>query len=275
MTKVPTFATTGGYVKLYRSMLEWEWIGDPNVVTVFVQIMLRTNREAKRWQGVDIPAGSFLTSRDTLAASCGLSEKQVRRALDVLESGRTITRSRAGTGQLVTLVKWAEYQEQAVTQGRSRADERAEAGPKQGRNRAATEEVIRKREGEKLRMNERLAAFRERCLEIHRSRSILDKEQSKLFFEYWTEISPNGKKHRWEFQKTFDIALRMQNWKSRIKPLNSTPHGRQESSVERLARQIAAGELGDEAQAELSRAAGTAQNGGTEHTIDADFEVRD
>lgn len=130
-----------GYVKVYRSLLEWEWIGDPNVLSVFIQILLRVNHEEKRWQGHTIPRGSFITSRDTLAKACGLSEKQVRRALDVLEMGRTITRNRAGTGQLVTLEKWEDYQGTDRQQGRSRAASRAVRGPFEGRSRAATEEV--------------------------------------------------------------------------------------------------------------------------------------
>ncbi len=141
-----------GFVKLHRKLLNWEWIGDPNVVAVFVQILLRVNREPKRWKGIDIPIGSFFTSRATLAASCGLTEKQVRRALDVLELGRSIERKRAGSGLLLSLVKWEEYQEKEPKQGRQRADNRAEVGPdeghSQGRQRATTEEVEKERSKE-------------------------------------------------------------------------------------------------------------------------------
>ena len=140
-----------GWVKLHRSILDWQWIGDPNVVVVFLQILLRVNRVAKRWQGIDIPPGSFVTSRETLAQSCGLSEKQVRRALEVLKGAETIGTERAGLGQMVSLRNWEEYQEDATTEGRTGASRRAEAGPKQGRSRAGTEEG---REREKGRREE-------------------------------------------------------------------------------------------------------------------------
>lgn len=149
-----------GYVKLHRKLLGWEWISDPNVVAVLVQIMLRVNREPKRWKGIDIPIGSFFTSRATLAASCGLTEKQVRRALDVLEEGRTIDRVRAGSGLLVSLVKWEEYQESEPKQGRTRADVRAEAGPDEGRKRATTKEVEKERSREDEKSPEGDAADR-------------------------------------------------------------------------------------------------------------------
>lgn len=134
-------STPGGYVKLFRSIVDWEWAADPNVLSVFVHIMVRVNREAKTWQGIAIPAGAFLTSRSTLAEKCGLTEKQVRRALDVLERADSIKRERAGFGLLVTLVNWAQYQEAEATKGRKKADRGAGSGPEQGRNRATTEEV--------------------------------------------------------------------------------------------------------------------------------------
>lgn len=137
-----------GYVKLHRQLLGWEWIGDPIVLAVFVQILLRTNREPKRWQGIDIPAGSFFTSRTTLAERCGLTEKQVRRALDVLEQGRTIERTRAGQGLLLSLVKWEEYQESEGKKGRLRADQGPNIGPTEGRERATTKEVEKERSKE-------------------------------------------------------------------------------------------------------------------------------
>ena len=37
-------------------------------------------------------------------------------------------------------------------------------------------------------------------------------ENLKLFFWYWTEKSPNGKKERWEKETTFDINLRFYKW---------------------------------------------------------------
>lgn len=135
-----TGAPTVGWVKLHRKLLDWQWIGDPNVLSVFIQIMLRVNREPKMWQGIPIPPGSFLTSRDTLARACGITEKQARRALDVLIRAGTITTNRAGSGQMVSLQNWEEYQGDDAEQGRSRADRRAGSGPKQGRSRAVTRE---------------------------------------------------------------------------------------------------------------------------------------
>jgi len=34
---------SSGWVKLHRSMSEWEWYGEPNVVVLFVDLILKGN----------------------------------------------------------------------------------------------------------------------------------------------------------------------------------------------------------------------------------------
>jgi hypothetical protein len=208
-----------GFVKLHRKLLKWEWIGDPNIVTVLVHVMLRVNREPKRWQGIDIPIGSFLTSRSSLAASCGLTEKQVRRALDKLEEGRTIDKVRAGSGLLISLVKWEEYQENGTAQGRTRADDGQESGPDEGRTRATTKEVkkLRSREVESGAAKPPRDAdwFKEECKKVvEEFPDVLVKSERAPFFDYWTEPSETGRL-RFAAQKFFDFKRRMQNWQRR------------------------------------------------------------
>lgn len=140
-----------GWVKLSRSLLDWEWMGDPNVVTVYLQVLLRANYEAKRWQGIDIPAGSVLTSHASLAKSCGLSEKQTRRALEVLKQGRLVDTKRAGQGQLVSLLPCGFHDGDGSEQGRLRADQRAGRGQTEGRLRADRGQQLKKDKKERSR----------------------------------------------------------------------------------------------------------------------------
>ena len=34
----------------------------------------------------------------------------------------------------------------------------------------------------------------------------------KAFVDYWTEKKPNGKKEKWDMEKTFDVNLRLKKW---------------------------------------------------------------
>lgn len=79
---------------------------------------------------------------------------------------------------------------------------------------------------------ERLAAFRLLCLKVHREANVLTNAQAKAFFEHWTEISDGGKKHRWEYERTFNVKLRMCKWRDnevkwgRFTPSQEAPHAR-------------------------------------------------
>lgn len=212
-------------------MLAWEWIGDANVVAVFVNILLRVNREPKRWKGIDIPSGSYFTSRHNLALACGISDKQVRRALDSLEKGRTIDRVRAGSGLLITLVKWEEYQLSEGSEGRTRAGSRADGGPQvgpdEGRKRATTKEVKKERSKEVEKREEsgasahtpkslidpvKLEAFKAACAKVAEANpDRMPTSERAGFFAYWTEQSASGKM-RFEGEKYFDHGRRMDTW---------------------------------------------------------------
>lgn len=76
--------TETGYIRLPRCILDGEIAGKPQALAVFVHILVRANREPKTWHGVRIDRGQFVTSRRLLSKSCGLSEHQVRTALQIL-----------------------------------------------------------------------------------------------------------------------------------------------------------------------------------------------
>lgn len=76
--------TETGYIRLPRRILDGEIASKPQALAVFVHILVRANREPKTWHGVRINRGQFVTSRRSLSKSCGLSEHQVRTALQIL-----------------------------------------------------------------------------------------------------------------------------------------------------------------------------------------------
>ena len=74
-----------GWICLHRQLLEWEWYGDINTKTLFIHCLLRANHKPKKWQGIDVPVGSFITGRKVLSVETGLSEQQVRTSLTRLK----------------------------------------------------------------------------------------------------------------------------------------------------------------------------------------------
>jgi hypothetical protein len=136
-----------GYVKLRRSLLEWEWYDDHNATRLLIHLLVSVNYQDKRWKGTLIKKGSIALSWNTLSEGCGLSVKQCRTAMKKLESSGEVARLRAGRYQLVSLVKWDKMQIEEVHGAVKGADK----GQDEGRMRATTKESKEYKEREEER----------------------------------------------------------------------------------------------------------------------------
>jgi len=100
-----------GFIKLYRKLADWGWYRDPNVLSVFIHILLLANWEDREWQGKIIKRGSFITSIEHLSAECGLSVRQMRTVLDKLLYTQEIDKQTTNRYTLITVIKYNDYQE--------------------------------------------------------------------------------------------------------------------------------------------------------------------
>ena len=92
----------GGWVRFMRSITNTKTWDNPNATAVYAHCLMRANINPEIVKGVPLDAGQFITSTKRFAEECNLSEKQMRSALDLLESDNLIKRSliknRAGNG---------------------------------------------------------------------------------------------------------------------------------------------------------------------------------
>lgn len=147
-----------GWIKLKRSLLEWEWYSDHNATRLLVHLLVSVNYEDKRWRGIMIKAGSMALSWDTLSEGSGLSVKQCRVAMDKLEKSGEVGRERAGNFQVVSLVKWEKIQsgeKETDEIGQREGSVRAGKGQGKGRRGATTKEYKEREEGNNLRIEEK------------------------------------------------------------------------------------------------------------------------
>ena len=99
-----------GWIKLHRSLLEWEWWSDMNVRNLWLTILLLANHDEKKWQGQTIASGQLVTSLQHLAVRSGLSIQQTRTALDKLKSTGEINTQSTNKNTIITVIKWADFQ---------------------------------------------------------------------------------------------------------------------------------------------------------------------
>ena len=126
----------GGYVKLYRSYIDWEWFSDYKTAHLWTYLLCRAQWEDTRWRGIQIRRGQLLESLPNIAAKTGMSVMSVRTALNHLKTTGEITDEVTGFGRLITIVKYEEYQSQEL-EG-NKPSNREPTGYQQGSNRELT-----------------------------------------------------------------------------------------------------------------------------------------
>lgn len=100
-----------GYIKLYRSLLDWEWYSDNNTFRLWLYCLLKANYSDTKWRGIDIERGSFVTSMNKLSLGTGLSVQQVRTSLQKLLSTDEVTHKPHSKYSIITINNYEQYQE--------------------------------------------------------------------------------------------------------------------------------------------------------------------
>ena len=101
---------SNGWIKIHRKLLDWEWYDEPNVMRLFLHLLLKANHKDKSYRGTVIKKGTLLTGRDLLAKETGLSIQQIRTAINKLKSTNEITIKTNKQGSVIQIVKYEEYQ---------------------------------------------------------------------------------------------------------------------------------------------------------------------
>lgn len=98
------------FIKLYEKITEWEWYDDAPTFRVFTHLLLTANWKATRWHGVEVKRGQRIISFRGLADETGLSERQVRTAIEHLKSTHELTQQSTHHYTTVTIENYDKYQ---------------------------------------------------------------------------------------------------------------------------------------------------------------------
>ncbi len=132
-----------GYIKLHRSMRDWEWYHDLPVYRLFTCMLFMANWKDKRWQGLEVKRGQFVSSLGNLSDETGLTVKQIRRALEKLESTGEVVSKRTNKYSIYTIVNYGSYQD----------DDRDEGTQKT--NKGQAEGTLRANKGQQLKKDKK------------------------------------------------------------------------------------------------------------------------
>lgn len=99
-----------GYVRLPVDFPdEWEWWDEHNTTRLFLFCMMRANHKPKKWRGITIERGQFVTSLARLSEGTSLSVQTVRTCLNRLKSTHQLTCKSTSKMTVVTICEYDTY----------------------------------------------------------------------------------------------------------------------------------------------------------------------
>jgi len=123
---------SGGFIKIHRIMTKWQWYQNSKMVHILIHFILSANHAERKWQGITLLPGQFISGRKAISKVTGLSEKSIRTCIKKLEKCGEVATKTANRFTVFTLLKWEEYQ-MLDYKG---ANKGANKGPTKGQQRA-------------------------------------------------------------------------------------------------------------------------------------------
>lgn len=102
--------TSEGFVKIHRSILNWQWFSKKNMVQFWLYLLLKANHKDGYIRGIEVKKGQLLTGRKKISEETGLSEQEVKTCLKCLKSTNEITIKTTNKYSLITIMNWDKYQ---------------------------------------------------------------------------------------------------------------------------------------------------------------------
>lgn len=96
-------------ILLDRTFLEWEWIGSPEAVSLYIYLLLRASTKSNDICGQVISRGQVIILRGTLIRELGISAQKMTTALRRLSEGGYISIEKARRYYIITLNKYDEF----------------------------------------------------------------------------------------------------------------------------------------------------------------------
>lgn len=100
----------GGWIKVHRKIVDWEWWDDHNTTRLFMYLLLMACHDEQKYKGTTIKRGQLVTSRAKLSLATGISERSIRTSLENLKTTNEITIKSTNRFTIITICKYEDYQ---------------------------------------------------------------------------------------------------------------------------------------------------------------------
>lgn len=99
-----------GWIRLYRKMTEWRWYGVPNMMAVFIHLLLSANHKDGYCYGFEVKRGQVLTSQAKIMERINIKRGALRECLDKLAASGEVVIVTTNRHSLITICNYDSYQ---------------------------------------------------------------------------------------------------------------------------------------------------------------------
>lgn len=117
------------FIKLDRNMMRWRWYKNGPVMRLFIHLLFKANVTDGNFEDITVKRGQLVTSIHQLSTQTGLTDKQVRTALEHLKRTNEVASTSSNRYTLITLQNYDAYQGAG-------ANKRASKGQTDGKQKA-------------------------------------------------------------------------------------------------------------------------------------------
>lgn len=212
-----------GWIKIHRSILDWEWWDKPEMVVLFLYMLSSANVEETLWHGKVIKKGQFVTSLSSIEHdNPKLTRKIIRTCLKRFQESGEISIESTNNHSVITICKYEEYNctENATT------EEVKEDDVQEKHQETSLVYQEKKKTKPKKRTKEELKEdTKRRAKNFYNSLipyvSTYGKEMVREFYDYWSEPNKSCSRLRFEQEKTWDLGRRLARWSNNNKEFKS------------------------------------------------------
>ncbi len=193
---------------MHRDLMDWEWYQSPNIVRLYFHLIFKVNFKDKKWQGQLVKRGQLITSNNHLATDLRLSIQAVRTAIQKLQDSGYIKIKSTNRFTLITLINYDKFQSANTESNKPVNLQTVFKKHTNNTQITTTKESKKGNEFNKETINDRRVRFKKQVFK----HSKIKFEILESFFDYWSELSLDKTKMRYETERFFEIDKRLTKW---------------------------------------------------------------
>ena len=189
------------WIKLPRSIFDWDWFDKPEMLSLFLYLLNNAKEKEVKHDGIVEQRGQFLTSLGKLSTIIGAGKHVVRTCLSKLIKMQLIEVNTERLYSIITICNYDDYFEAEVNKPKDELkneDTKPVEAPKEDKPKKTKEEIAAATEKRKKKFGQDLVPYV----------ATYGKDMIRKFYDYWSETNKSKTRMRCETEKTWDLNLR-------------------------------------------------------------------